>query len=331
MLTPQILYVELNERCNLRCEHCEFWKHDRQLGMDDALLRQIVQEFSAMGGKTVVTCGGEASLEGYRFWNLHAAARACGLNSFSVTNGTRITPSNAIRWATAGPSEITVSLDSHDRTLHDQWRGVPNWQVAVRALRLLLAERISSDPRVYAMTIVAERNYRDLPRLYDLVLGDIKADKLKLNIAQPTFGYTKDDQWFADNCVKDPDALIMVIEACDKEWGIQRNPQWMKDVHMYCTSVLANGDAASGRRGTGETERNICNSGDRNIWLSWKGTGRLCPSAVFPGRRIKSGADLRDLWETATWRGEMRVCRRYCGISHSVRREPATLRASHGQ
>lgn len=328
MLNPTTFYCELNELCNLACEGCTFHKTERRLSFSDDLITGLISEFAAMGGSTVVTCGGEASLEGERFWNLHRSARAAGLRSFSVTNGTRITAANARRWVTEGPSEITVSLDSHDPAKHDKWRGLPNWHVATGAINRLLAARDGISPRVYAMTIVAERSYRDLPDLYELVLGKLGADKLKLNMAQPTFGFVKDDKWFAENCIKDPDDLIRVIQACDHEWEIDRNPQWLADVRMYCESVLRNADAAKGRRGAGETEWNICNSGERNIWLSWKGGARLCPSAVFPGARIRTPADLRNFWQTATWRDEMASCKRYCGISHSVRREPSLRRAA---
>jgi MoaA/NifB/PqqE/SkfB family radical SAM enzyme len=282
-----------------------------------------------MGGRTVVTCGGEASLDGPEFWALHAAVRRHGLRSFSVTNATRITSQNVHRWVTEGPSEITVSLDSHDPVLHDQWRGLPNWHTATRGIRRLLKARASDGPRVYAMTIVAERNYRDLPKLFDLVLGDLKADKLKLNIAQMTFGSVErgKDEWFKANAPKDADALLRIIGECDEKWGIKRNPQWKRDVWMYCNSVQVNGDALRGRNGVGQTERNICNSGDRNIWVSWKGVARLCPSNRWPGLKIKTGLDLENFWKNAAWRGQMRDCRDYCGISHSVRREPSTVTA----
>jgi MoaA/NifB/PqqE/SkfB family radical SAM enzyme len=320
--------VELNEACNLRCEHCSFWKTDFKLVLSKEAREDIIATFADMGGETVVTCGGEASLEGESFWEHHASARRHALRSFTVTNGTRITEKNVQRWLTEGPTEITVSIDSHDPTEHDKWRGLPNWHVATGALRRLLVERVAGGPRVFAMTIVGERNYRDLPKLFDLVLGDIGADKLKLNIAQMTFGATPPggDEWFAANAPRDADDLLRVIETCDEKWGIQRNPQWKRDVWMYCNSVKVGANALLGRRSVGQTERNICNSGERNIWINHKGVAQLCPSHKFPGAKVRTGEDLRNFWKNASWRGEMAECRDYCGISHSVRREPSTMR-----
>jgi len=325
---PEYLYVELTRRCNLRCEHCDFYKSKRDLEMSDATLMEIVSTFSRIGGRVVVTCGGESSLTGERFWTLHRHARAMGLESFSVTNGTRITDSNVDRWLTEGPSEITVSLDSSRPEKHNDWRGLPNWHQAVKGTAALLNRRVELEAKtkIYLMTIVAERNYRDLPDLYYLAYRDLGVDKLKLNIAQPTFGFRREDTWFAQNAPKDPDELIRIISSCDKNYGIKRNPQWLSDVHMYCSAVQRDESAIGGRHRIGQTDWNICNSGDRNIWISYKGTARLCPSAKWPGERIRSGQDIVRLWRNAHWREQMRGCRDLCGISHSVRREPSLLR-----
>jgi len=322
--------MELTRRCNLACEHCEFHKSSRDLELSSRQMMSILDGFAQMGGKTVVTCGGESTLTGEMFWLLHRHSRELGLQTFTVTNGTRVTEMNKDRWLISGPSEITLSLDSHDPALHDEWRGKPNWHVVVAALTRLLKRRAEmgrENPRIYAMTIVAERSYRDLPKLFDFVLGELKADKLKLNIAQPTFGFLRKDDWFAANAPNDPDNLIRVIERCDEKWGINRNPRWLEDVHMYCSNIQRDSSAIRGRHHIGVTDRNICNSGDRNIWVSYKGTAALCPSAVFPGKKVKSGADVQAMWDGATHRQEMRECRNLCGISHSVRREPSTLQA----
>ena len=327
---PEFLYVELNEACNLRCEHCNFWRTKFRSGLSPEARESIMEGFAELGGRIVVTCGGEASLDKEAFWHHHATARRLGLRSFSVTNGTRITEENAPRWLAEGPTEITVSLDSHDPELHDKWRGLPNWHTATRALRLLTERRRRpgmAKPKVFAMTIVAERNYRDLPKLFDLAIGELGADKLKLNIAQMTFGATPPggDEWFSANAPRDADALLRIIEECDEKWGIQRNPQWKRDVWMYCNSVRVNADALLGRKRVGETQWNICNSGERNIWVNWKGVARLCPSVRWPGVKVRNSEDVKNFWKNAEWRGQMTECRDYCGISHSVRREASTV------
>ena len=317
------LYVELNRRCNLRCEHCDFWKKDHRMGWSTEKLRWVINEWASIGGDAVVTCGGEASLEGEKFWDFHKFAREAGLRSMSVTNGTRVTHGNVGRWATKGPSEITVSLDHIDPGAHDAQRGAPNWEVAVRALRLLVSH--PNRPAVYAMAIVSEVNYRRLPEMFELVLGRIGADKLKLNMAQPGFGWRDDDQWWPKAWVRDPDDLVRVIEACDKTWGIKRNPQWLKDIHMYFESARRlQEDAPRARLLQSGTIRPICAAGERTVWISTKGNARRCPSAMFPGKAIVKPGDLAKFMNEVGTEG-MDTCTKLCGISHSVRRTTSTV------
>ena len=119
-MSPSRLYIEVNRKCNLRCESCDFWKDDKDLQMTDDRLSWLIQEFADIGGKTVITCGGEPTLSGERFWLLHSLARDNGLKSFSVHNGSGVNRRNVGRWAWEGPTESSVSLDSHDREKHNR-------------------------------------------------------------------------------------------------------------------------------------------------------------------------------------------------------------------
>lgn len=318
-MSPRFLYIELNRRCNLRCQSCDFWRDRRASALTDEQISDAIAEFSDMGGETVVTCGGEASLEGDRFWHLHAQARANRLRSFSVTNGTRVTEANAGRWVTEGPSEITVSLDGPDPDTHDRLRGRPNFFVATDAIRKLLAARKkhATGTRVYAMAVISEHNYRLLPDMYRLVLDELGADKLKLNMAQSTFGWTHAEDWLSGARVKDPVHLMATINGCDARWGLRRNPEWKADVLDYWRAV---GSASDIRRmGPARTERQVCNSAERNLWINWKGAVTLCPANYFGAMHFKRRGDLRAAWE-GIGRSEMLACKRLCGISHSVRR-----------
>ncbi len=94
-------------------------------------------------------------------------------------------------------------------------------------------------------------------------------------------------------------------------------------------SVVKNRDAAEGWHGRAGTERTFCNSYERNIMVSLYGEARLCFSPAFPKFRLERIGDLRKFWEreAVPIRRKMKKCRRYCAISHSVRRENATLKA----
>ncbi len=339
---PKFIYIRINRRCNLRCTHCDYWTRNdddkpQQLSIERKL--ELLEEFAEIGGATMVTCGGEPMLDIDEYFALMQKCRSLGLKALSVINGTRVhNAAMADRMIAEGPSEITVSLDSHVEEVHDRMRGVKgSFKVATKALRLLLEARARASlenavqTKIYAMTIVCEEVWRGLNEFYALVLNEIGADKLKLNIMQPSFGDTRGhDQFFGGQMIKDVDGLMKVLRACDAKYGIDRNPAWLKNVEMYFRSVNKNKNALAGWGASRGTTEQICNTYDRNIMVDLFGMARLCFATGFPGMELKARGDLAKFWleKSLPIREKMLGCTRYCGISHSVRREPATLRKS---
>ena len=334
---PRFLFIEINQRCNLRCLHCAYWLRDESdrgefLTSDGRLA--IIEDFARLNPQgTVVTCGGEQMLDEDDYFAVTSRCRELGLSCFSVVNGTCIDDDAvADRMILEGPSEITVSLNSHLAEIHDRSRGVPGaFDRAVRALRLLLEarKRLGRNVPVYAMAVVSEENYRDLDAFYHFVLRDLGADKLKLNFLQPTFGRALhkngEDRYFADQVVKDTGELRRIIRHCDRKYGLGINPRWLRHVVMYLRSASNRRDALRGWRGRG-TWYPICNSYDRNIMIDIRGRAQLCFATLFKNRVISAPGDLAAFWaERRSVRRRMIACTQYCGISHSVRRESATL------
>ena len=335
---PRFLFVDINMRCNLRCQHCMYWQVKQGDPPDLISIErrnEIIREFATMSDHgAVVICGGEILLDPDRFYAVTQTCRASGLRCLAVNNGTMIANATAAdRLIEQGPSEVTISLNSHRREVHDETRGVVgSFDKAVRALRLLLdsRQRHGGGPKIYAMAVMCERNYRDLDAFYDFVLNDIGADKLKLNFLQPTFGpptWWYRDRFFQQNIIRDEEELARIIRACDAKYGLRINPVWLKQVQMYHRSIPKSALALLGWRALRGTTEHICNSYERNIMVSLNGTAGLCFNPVFPGVKLQQVGDLRRFWETSDpLRKRMSRCNRYCAISHSVRKESATLK-----
>jgi MoaA/NifB/PqqE/SkfB family radical SAM enzyme len=329
--------MEVNKRCNLRCQHCDFWQRDdddraNYLSLDRK--RDILTEYAAMNDNGhVVICGGEPMLDLDEYFGMAGACRDLGLRCLSVVNGTRIRSTEmAERMITQGPHEISISLNSHREDLHDRTRGVPGaFRKATNALRLLVAARRklrAEDTRIYVMGLVYGENYREIEDFYDLVLNDIGADKLKLNFLQPAFGQSGEtDPFFAAQSDVDPDELVAIIERCDKRFNLGINPTWLEQVGMYFRSLQAISDREKGWGSASGTTEHICNTYERNVMINHYGVARLCFSVGFPGKALEKAGDFRAFWETSNAiRARMRKCNQYCGISHSVRRESSTLK-----
>ena len=172
-------------------------------------------------------------------------------------NGTMVTDlSFAKKLIREGPSEITISLNSYIPEVHDSTRGVAgSFDMAVNAIRLLLQARkeLNSSTPIYAMSVMCEQNYRDLDQFYDFVLNDLKADKLKLNWLQPTFGTLLDrngdprpDKFYDNNVIRDHEALFDILNHCTEKYQLNLDPEYMETVRKYHRSVFKNADAVTG-------------------------------------------------------------------------------------
>lgn len=331
---PSFLFLQTNQRCNLRCTHCHYWKNtdaDKPNYLTPERRRELVAEFADLGGKNVVTCGGEPMLDFEEYFDLMGAARVNGLGCLSVINGTRVqTRDVADRMIAEGPSEITVSLDHWKAAEHDRLRGKDGaHRLAVRALDLLLNARTRARAKtpIYIMTILSEDTWPTLDQFYRFALVGVGADKLKLNVIQPSFQAPRSDAYFAGARVSDVDRCMAMIRECDRRWELRRNPAWLAAVEMYLRSVQRCASPLLGWASGGTTEA-ICNSYERNVMVDLYGRARLCFSGTYPDVRLRERGDLERFWnhDSLPIREKMIGCTQLCGISHSVRKEPALLK-----
>jgi MoaA/NifB/PqqE/SkfB family radical SAM enzyme len=339
---PEFLFLSINEVCNLRCQHCDYWRTKQPAVGVISLERQsaILAEFAELNpnGKVVI-CGGEPLLDVNTYFHVCSFARQLHLRTLSVVNGTLITDRGAAnRLVLKGPDEISISLDSPTPEIHDRLRGRKGAFVqSTAALRMLLEARAewssSREPKIYAMGLLAKSTYTLIDDWYQLVLKDIGADKLKLNALQPSFLHTRigqrrtTDEFFAKESQVDPDVLEQELKRCEAKYGLAYNPNWVRQVVAYFRGLQGKPDLAKGWDGNFTTEEHICNSPERNIMIDLNGRASLCFSNMFPHIEMKEPGDLRKFWEGSfALKAEMGKCNALCGISHSVRREHSSLK-----
>jgi MoaA/NifB/PqqE/SkfB family radical SAM enzyme len=301
-------------------------------------MQEIIAEFAELSpaGKVVI-CGGEPTLDPAAYFGVCNTARRLGVQTLSVVNGTTITTlDDALLYAQNGPDEISISLDSPDQSTHDLARGQPgSFYCANRAVAYLLkARRLypQNGTKVNVMGLLSASSFHQLDAFYDLVLNKLEADKLKLNAIQPSFlnpriTTTVNDTFFAMESQIDPGELKKTLTACDEKWKLKLDPEWIVQMVSYFADLWQKPRLELGWGGGFITSRFLCNSWERNIMVDVAGRASLCFSSQFHGEQLTQKGDLRRFWENATWRGAMANCRALCGISHSVRRTSATLKA----
>jgi len=333
---PSFLFLQVNKRCNLRCQHCDFWKRndsDKSHYLSWARKAEIIQEFAQMSPDgVIVICGGESMLDLEDYFAIPIECKRLGLRCMSVINGTRVRNSEmADRMMLEGPDEISVSLNSHVEAVHDRTRGVSGaFNIAVAAVRLLVEARKRHPERnskIYVMGLIFDENYRDLDGFFDFVLNDLQADKLKVNFLQPSFGEPGPiDFFFQQHHAVDPELLVETLWQCDAKYRLNLNPVFVRQVGMYFRSLNSIPDVHRGWGSKTGTSEHICNTYERNIMVDHYGLARLCFSTNFPGAKLTTFGDLRGFWDSAEHiRRRMKKCNAFCGISHSVRRETSTL------
>lgn len=339
---PQFLFLSINEMCNLHCRHCDYWRTQAELPdrIGQEKREEILAEFAELSpGGRVVICGGEPMLSLDAYYGVCKASRMLGLRTLSVINGTQVvTDEDADRLVLQGPDEVSLSLDGPTEEIHDRARGTVGSYVKTTAALAKILEarkRTGSDVKVYVMGLLTASTYRLLDSFYALVLDCLGADKLKLNGLQPSFLNTRleqfraRDDYFATESQVDPDVLQQMLDRCEKLFRLNYNPEWKKQVVTYFAGLWKRDRLYLGWRGGFETRDHICNTAERNIMVDVRGRAQLCFGTQFPHWQLKEKGDLRRVWEE--WGQETRCkmarCNALCGISHSVRREHATLPA----
>ena len=123
------VWVELTERCNLRCVHCytDASPALRRKGeLSHARFKELIREAAHLGARWIQFIGGEPLLYGSaHLAELISTARDASFEVIEVfTNGTLLTDAHLDLFAKHG-AQVAVSLYSCDARVHDSITGCP--------------------------------------------------------------------------------------------------------------------------------------------------------------------------------------------------------------
>ncbi len=166
---PVSFYGYVNERCNVKCRYCEWWRLDKykqEMTIEQwkaALLsvKKFVGEFSInfSGGEPFIKKG---------FVDLMVWCHENGIHSGVTTNGSAFSPRVVERLIAAQPFNINVSVDAPDAKTHDYLRGTPglheNLTAGIRRLREA-RDRAGLDFPIIIKPTMNSANFRAMPEM----------------------------------------------------------------------------------------------------------------------------------------------------------------------
>jgi len=131
--------LNLNNACNLRCEHCftNSPKGDHVKDVLDAdVIRRVANEAHELGIFEWDLQGGELLLRPDILFETLEAMDTSRFYVYLTTNGWFMDADMAERLAKAGVNRVSVSIDSMEEEVHDEFRGKKgSWKRAIQALK----------------------------------------------------------------------------------------------------------------------------------------------------------------------------------------------------
>jgi len=174
------LQLFLTRRCNLKCRHCYFSAGQPMAGeLTTEQWKDIIRKFARLGAGNVVTLTGGEPMMRNDFFEIAAEAVNRGLKVVLLSNGGLIRErETAIRLAEMVDT-AQISLDGTTAAVNDAIRGDGSYEDAVRAIRLLLAEKVDVEMTI----VVLPENVADLEKNLSAFAQSLGGGRLKCALA----------------------------------------------------------------------------------------------------------------------------------------------------
>lgn len=217
---PVTFYGLVNERCNVKCRYCEYWrleKYSQEMTIAE-WQRALLSVKDFVGNFSINFSGGEPLIKP-GFIDLLAWCRDNGIKAGVTTNGSALTQANAARIVAAHPFNVNISVDAPSAEVHDYLRGSPGlFDKLSNGIAFLLDERKSQRVE-FPITIkptVNSANFRHLPALVEWAagMGDLCVSP------QPMSRWTAetyDELWIEEADLPEFEAVIERLVALQRD------------------------------------------------------------------------------------------------------------------
>lgn len=168
---PMYFTGYVNERCNIKCRYCDYWRlpHYQKEMPIEAWQQALLSLKDFVGRYVIAFTGGEPFIKP-GFIDLLLWCHQHGIGVAVTTNGTALTTKNAQKIAESGVSQINVSLDTHFSEVNDYLRGkhglLSRVTTGIGYLREARDRNRQDFPIILKPTITS-KNFRHLPELVE--------------------------------------------------------------------------------------------------------------------------------------------------------------------
>ncbi len=172
---PVTFYGLVNERCNVKCRYCEYWRlkhYVPEMTIDEwkSALTSI-KEF--VGNFSINFSGGEPFIKP-GFIDLLGWCSSNNISAGVTTNGSALTKRNAAAVVASNPFNVNISVDAPTAEVHDYLRGYPGlFEKLSNGIRYLIAERDRQGKRfpINIKPTVNAKNFRLMPALVNWAMA----------------------------------------------------------------------------------------------------------------------------------------------------------------
>ncbi len=170
---PVTFYGLVNERCNVKCRYCEYWRlpqYKDEMSIEEwqnALLS--IKEF--VGTFSISYSGGEPFIKP-GFLDLMMFCHNNGIHAGVTTNGSALNKKNAAKLVASHPWNLNVSVDAPIADLHDYLRGWPGlFRKLSDGIQYVREERERQgiDFPIIIKPTIGKKNFRYLPDMVEWV------------------------------------------------------------------------------------------------------------------------------------------------------------------
>jgi MoaA/NifB/PqqE/SkfB family radical SAM enzyme len=165
---PVSFFGLVNERCNVRCRYCEYWRLKDYREMTIAEWKRALLSIRDFVGRYSISFSGGEPFIKPGFVDLLPWCRENGISSGVTTNGSALTPRNAAKVVAARPFNVNISVDAPNAAVHDYLRGAPGlFDLLSDGIRNLVDEKRRqgvSFPIIIKPTVNVA-NFRYMPEL----------------------------------------------------------------------------------------------------------------------------------------------------------------------